>query len=128
MGDLKKMKPKWLVGVSIQGYGCSLSVGLGIPIPILNEEMARYTAISDAEIFTHVIDYGKDYPQGKSKSYGKVSYAELKSGVIEIKGKRIQTVPLSSMVRAREIAQLLKQRIASGKFLLGEPQMPLPRR
>jgi len=128
MGDLKKMTAKWLVGVSIQGYGCSLSVGLGIPIPILNEDMARYTAVSDTDIFTHVIDYGKDYPQGKSKSYGKVSYAALQSGSIEINGKQITTVPLSSMVRAREIAQLLKQRIASGKFLLGEPQMPLPRR
>lgn len=128
MGDLKKMKAKWLVGVSIQGYGCSLSVGLGVPIPILNEEMARYTSISDADLYTHVIDYGKDYPQGKSKSYGKVSYAALKGGSIQIDGKRIATVPLSSMVRAREIAQLLKQRIASGKFLLGEPQMPLPRR
>ncbi len=128
MGDLKKMHAKWLVGVSIQGYGCSLSVGLGIPIPILNEDMARHTGISDADLFTHVIDYGKDYPQGKSNSYGKVSYAELKNGSIEINGKRVPTVPLSSMVRAREVAQLLKQRIAAGKFLLGEPQCPLPRR
>ncbi|MDX2446198.1 MAG: homocysteine biosynthesis protein [Desulfobacterales bacterium] len=128
MGDLKKMRPKWLVGVSIQGYGCSLSVGLGIPIPILNEEMAQYTSISDEHLYTHVIDYGKDYPQGKPKNYGKVSYAELKSGAIEVEGKRIPTVPLSSMVRAREIADLLKKRISAGKFLLGEPQSTLPRR
>jgi len=126
MGDLKKMHPKWLVGVSIQGYGCSLSVGLGIPIPILNEEMAQYTSISDEELYTHVVDYGKDYPQGKSSNYGKVSYAELKSGTIEVAGKRISTVPLSSMVRAREIAAILKKRISSGKFLLGEPQFTLP--
>jgi len=38
MGDLKMMKPEFLTGVSIHGYGCSLSVGLGVPIPILNEE------------------------------------------------------------------------------------------
>ncbi len=126
MGDLKKMQPKWLVGVSIQGYGCSLAVGLGIPIPILNEEMAKYTSISDEELYTHVIDYGKDYPQGNAKNYGKVSYAELKSGGIEVGGKRIPTVPLSSMVRAREIADLLKKRISAGKFLLGEPQFTLP--
>ncbi|MFC1876694.1 homocysteine biosynthesis protein [Thermodesulfobacteriota bacterium] len=128
MGDLKKMQPKWLVGVSIQGYGCSLAVGLGIPIPILNEEMAKYTSISDEDIYTHVIDYGKDYPKGISKNYGKVSYAELKSGTIEVEGKRISTVPLSSMVRAREIADLLKKRISTGKFLLGEPQSTLPRK
>ena len=128
MGDLKKMQPKWLVGVSIQGYGCSLAVGLGIPIPILNEEMAKFTAISDENLYTHVVDYGKDYPRGKSKHYGRVSYAELKSGTIEVAGKRIPTVPLSSMVRAREIADLLKRRISAGKFLLGEPQFILPRR
>lgn len=128
MGDLKKMHPKWLVGVSIQGYGCSLAVGLGIPIPILNEEMATYTSISDEELYTHVIDYGKDYPNGNSRNYGKVSYAELKSGTIEVGGKRIPTVPLSSMVRAREIANLLKNRISAGKFLLGEPQFMLPRK
>jgi uncharacterized protein (DUF39 family) len=128
MGDLKKMHPKWLVGVSIQGYGCSLAVGLGIPIPILNEEMATYTSISDEELYTRVIDYGKDYPNGNSRNYGKVSYAELKSGAIKVGGKRIPTVPLSSMVRAREIADLLKNRISAGKFLLGEPQFMLPRK
>jgi L-aspartate semialdehyde sulfurtransferase len=128
MGDLKKMQPKWLVGVSIQGYGCSLAVGLGVPIPILNEEMAKFTSISDEDIYTHVIDYGKDYPLGISNNYGMVSYAELKSGTIEVAGKRIPTVPLSSMVRAREIADLLKKRISAGKFLLGEPQSTLPRK
>jgi len=125
MGDLKKMSPKWLTGVSIQGYGCSLAVGLGIPIPILNEEMAQFTSISDEEIFTQVIDYGIDYPKGKTKSLGQVSYAELKSGCITVKGKKVPTVPLSSMVRAREIAEILKRRIANGKFLLGEPQFTL---
>jgi uncharacterized protein (DUF39 family) len=128
MGDLKQMKPKWLAGVSIQGYGCSLAVGLGIPIPILNEEMAAYTSVSDEEIFTQIIDYGVDYPNGKSNSYGKVSYAELKSGSIQLKDRSISTVPLSSMVRAREIAQLLKKQISQGKFLLGEPQFTLPMR
>ncbi len=82
------------MGVSIQGYGCSLSVGLGVPIPILNEEMARYTAVSDEELFTQVIDYGNDYPNGVSTSLAKVSYADLKSGTITVKGQKIQTVPL----------------------------------
>ncbi len=127
MGDLKKMSPKWLVGVSIQGYGCSLAVGLGIPIPILNEEIVQYAAVSDEEIFTQIVDYGHDYPNGISKSYGQVSYAELKSGHIEFKGEKIPTVPLSSMVMAREIAETLKKWILQGKFMLGEPQFTLLR-
>ena len=127
MGELRQMNPKWIVGVSLLGYGCSLAVGLGIPIPILNEDMAGYTGISDEDLFTQVIDYGNDYPNGKSKSLAQVSYAELKSGSITVKGKEISTVPLSSLVRAREIADTLKNRIAKGKFLLGEPQFTLSR-
>ena len=127
MGDLKKMSQKWLVGVSLLGYGSSLSVGLGIPIPILNEEIVQYTAVSDEELFTQIVDYGHDYANGISKSYGQVSYAELKSGLIKFKGEDVPAVPLSSMVRAREIADLLKKWILKGKFIIGEPQFTLPR-
>jgi uncharacterized protein (DUF39 family) len=55
-----------------------------------------------------------------------VSYAELKSGSITFKGKTVPTVPLSSMVRAREIADTLRDWIKKGEFLLGEPQFTLP--
>jgi len=126
MGDLKKMSSQWLVGVSIQGYGCSLAVGLGIPIPVLNEQIARYTSISDEQIFTQIVDYGHDYPNGISKSYGQVSYAELKSGSIRLNGQEIPTAPLSSLVKARKIAEILKERISRGKFILGQPQFTLP--
>jgi len=121
-GDLKEMSPEWLVGQSIRGYGCSLSVGLGIPIPILNEEILKYTSVSDKELFTQVIDYGHDYPEGISKSYGQVSYAELKSGSIMIKGRKTPTVPLSSMVKARKIADFLKKSIQKAKFFLSQAQ------
>jgi len=126
MGDLKNMSPDWLVGVGIQGYGCSLSVGLGVPIPVLNEEIAAYTGISDDEISTQIIDYGNDYPNGISKSYGQVSYAQLKSGFITFRGEKVPTVPLSSLSKAREIADMLKEWISKGRFFLGEPQFTLP--
>lgn len=125
-GNLKEMDPKWVAGVSMLGYGCSLAVGVGIPIPILNEEMARFTGISDEEIFTRIIDYGNDYPQGEATSLGQVSYAELKSGVICFNGQDVPSVPLSSYVRALEIAQILKGWIEKGEFLLTEPQEMLP--
>lgn len=126
MGDLKQMSARWLVGVSIQGYGCSLAVGLGVPIPILDEEMARFTGVSDEELFTQVVDYGADYPNGRSDSLAQVSYAQLKSGTITLNGRSVPTVPLSSTVRAREIADTLKQWIQKGQFLLGEPQWTWP--
>jgi uncharacterized protein (DUF39 family) len=122
MGNLKEMTPRWLVGVSILGYGCSLAVGIGLPIPVLNEDIAKSTGISDEEIFTQIIDYGKDYPQGKVKSLGQVSYAELKSGTITLNGKAVQTAPVSSYVRAKEIAEILKGWIQDGQFSLSQPQ------
>ncbi|MBF0118216.1 MAG: homocysteine biosynthesis protein [Desulfobacterales bacterium] len=126
MGDLKQMDSQWLIGVSMYGYGCSLNVGLGIPIPLLNEEMANFTSISDEDIFTQIVDYGNDYPNGISKSYGQVSYADLKSGFINFRGEKVPAVPMSSVVKAREISEILKQWILTGRFFLGEPQFTLP--
>lgn len=126
IGNLKEMSPQWLVGASMLGYGVSLYVGIGIPIPVLNEEMARFTAVKDEDIFAQVYDYGMDYPKGTPKSLGEVSYKELRSGRITLGGKSIPTAPLSSYYKAREIANLLKEWIEEGTFFLGEPQMTLP--
>ncbi len=122
MGDLKQMQPRWLTGVSFQGYGCSLALGVGIPIPILDEEMAAFTGVSDEEIVTQV----KDYSFTRSEPLCEVNYAQLKSGSITVEGKEVPTVPLSSYVRAVEIANILKSWIQKGQFLLGEPQQLLP--
>jgi len=122
LGDLKAMLPRWLLGVSMQGYGCSLAVGIGVPIPILDEEMAAYTGISDEDIVTQV----KDYSFTQSEPLCEVSYSDLRSGTITVNGKEVTTVPLSSYVRAKEIADILKEWIKSGSFLLGEPQHFFP--
>ncbi len=125
-GDLKQMSADWLRGVSFMGYGASLAVGLGIPIPILNAEMAKYTGVSDDQLFTQVIDYGHDYTNGIGRSYGEVSYAELKSGEIIVNGKKVKTASLSSIVKARKIAEILKSEISNGKFLINKPAETLP--
>ncbi|ETR71052.1 MAG: cytoplasmic protein [Candidatus Magnetoglobus multicellularis str. Araruama] len=125
MGDLKQMDARWLVGISILGYGCSLAVGLGIPIPILNEDMAKYTSVSDDNLYTQIVDYCHDQPAKKNRNYGQISYAELKSGEITVSGKKIPTVPMSSMIRAREIAEILKKWIQKGTFSLGISQQNL---
>jgi len=126
MGDLKDMNSRWVVGMSILGYGCSLAVGIGVPIPILDEEIARFCGISDEEIFTQIVDYGADYPMGEAKSLGHVSYAELKSGTIRFNGQEIPTVPISSHVRALEVAETLKNWIKEGRFFLTQYVERLP--
>ncbi len=122
MGDLKEMNPRWLLGASILGYGCSLMVGVGIPIPILDEEMAFFTSVADEDIVTQV----KDYSFTRQEPICEVNYAQLRSGSIGVEGREIPTVPLSSYVRAKEIATILKGWIESGDFVLGEPQNMLP--
>ena len=126
IGDLKQMKPRWLIGTSMLGYGCTITVGIGVPIPILSEEILKYTAVSDEDIFAPVVDYSGVYPQMKSDILGEVSYAQLKSGMITIQGKEVPTASLSSYSRAVEIANLLKEWIISGKFQLTKPVAPLP--
>jgi len=125
-GDLKQMNARWVKGVSILGYGTSLAVGLGIPIPVLNPEIAAFTGVSNRELFTQVVDYGYDYTNGIAKTYGQVSYAELNSGTISVNGTNVITAPLSSISKAREIATQLKSWLQQGSFALGKPVETLP--
>jgi uncharacterized protein (DUF39 family) len=126
IGDLKQMNSKWLVGTSMLGYGSTITVGIGVPIPILSEEILQYTTVTDADILAPVVDYSQAYPQMKPDILGEVTYAQLKSGQITVKGKKVSTASLSSYPRAVEIATILKEWILSGKFLLTEAVAPLP--
>ena len=126
IGDLKGMSPDQLVGTTFQGYGVTLTVGVGVPIPILNEEICKFTAVKDEEIWTQIVDYSDAYPNCKPGSLGEVNYAQLKSGKIQVKGKEVPTGALSSYSKAVEIAETLKDWINEGKFLLTEPVAPIP--
>ncbi len=121
-GQLAGMNPRFLRGVSILGYGCSMAVGVGIPIPILNEDLAFFTGVSDADILMPVKDYGHDYPQGIGRILAHVSYEELLSGRIEINGKHTPTVPVTSLSMSLEVAETLKGWIEKGEFTLTEAQ------
>ena len=126
IGDLKKMSPKWLVGASFQGDGVTLGVGLGVPIPILNEEICKYTAVKNEELIAQIVDYSHAYPQGEKGSIGEANYKELLSGSITVNGKKVPTSNLSSYLKAREIAETLKGWIKKGDFTLAEPVASIP--
>ncbi|HKM39605.1 MAG TPA: homocysteine biosynthesis protein [bacterium] len=126
IGDLKQMQPQWLVGASMLGYGVSLAVGIGVPIPILNEEVLYWASRSDEEIYAPVIDYGLAYPTGNAEPLDYVTYAQLKSGTITVDGKKVPSGPMSSYPQAHKIATSLKSWIQQGRFLLTEPVELLP--
>ncbi len=123
-GDCKKMSPDFVRGASFTKYGTTLYVGVGIPIPLLNLDLAKKTAIQDEEITTDIVDYG--VPRRGRPKIGKVNYKELKSGAISLKDKRVKVSPLSSLKTARRIAETLKYWIENSSFYLSAPVERLP--
>jgi uncharacterized protein (DUF39 family) len=90
----------------------------------LDEEVLKATAISDEQLFAPLIDYSVQSRNRKPLKH--FSYAELRSGRVELFGKEVRTSSLSSYFKARQIAETLAERIESGEFLLTEPVAPLP--
>lgn len=124
IGDLKQMSTKYIQPAVFEHYGTSMFVGVGIPIPILDEDVMRHVAIRDEDIYTNVLDYSVS--EGPKPVLAKVSYKELRSGEITVNGKKVKTAPISSLNKAREIANELKKWIKRGDFLLQEPVETFP--
>lgn len=99
-------------------------LGIGIPLPVLNEEVVLRAAIADEDIVAPVVDFA--IPRRVRPTFGLVTYAQLKSGRIQIEGKTVRTAPLASISRSRQVAEELKEWIESGNFTLTEPVAPIP--
>jgi uncharacterized protein (DUF39 family)/CBS domain-containing protein len=124
-GNLKDMQQEFVKGATFDGYGATLYVGVGVPIPLLNETIAKQTAVRDADLTTEVIDYGAG--RREKPMLAKVTYEDLKSGTIELEGKDVPTSPLSSFLMAQRVADELQVLIEKGKFTLTLPVEHLPR-
>ena len=125
-GDMKEMRREFVRGVSFRGYGVSLGLGVGVPIPILNEDILKRTCVRDRDILAPVVDYSTDYPQNTGKIITQVNYEQLRSGEIEVEGKKVAVGSLSSYHKALEVAHLLADEIKRGEFELAEPIAALP--
>ncbi|KJF42813.1 homocysteine biosynthesis protein [Draconibacterium sediminis] len=117
MGNLKEMSPEYIQAASYEKYGVSMFVGIGIPIPVLNVDIAKRVSINNSQIETSVLDYGT---VGTPK-LGQVTYEELQSGTIKVKGKKIRTAPVASLKKARKIADELKKWLQNGEFEVSKP-------
>lgn len=123
IGDARQMSTRFIKAAYFEKYGVSMYVGIGIPIPMLDEEMAMRLSVRNNQIETNIVDYGT----GNFEVLGRIDYASLFSGSIKINGKKVRTAPMSSLKVAREIADILKKEIAEGRFLLTEPVMFFPK-
>ena len=112
IGNLKEMNSSFLRAACYEKYGVSLFVGIGVPIPMLDEDLAHRVSIRNEQIETTILDYGKS----DTPVLGRTNYAELQSGEINIGGKKVRTAPVASLQKAREIAGLLKKSIEAGQF------------
>ena len=124
IGDLKGMKSEYIKAATFEGYGTSLFVGIGVPLPVIDEDFMADLAVSNDHLYTNVFDYG--YSQRSREALKRVSYSELRSGSVEINGKKIRTAPLSSLYKARRIAGELQQKILSGEFVMTQAVAKLP--
>lgn len=123
VGDMKEMSTEFIRGAYFEKYGTTLYMGVGVPIPMLDEDMAHRVSISNKDIETVIEDYGNGHA-----CLGTTNYAALRSGSIEINGKKVKTAPLSSLYKARIIADTLKTWIEKGEFTLTEPVRPMPKK
>jgi len=123
IGNLKEMTSEYLRAAYYEQYGTSLFVGIGIPIPLLDENMARCVSIRNEQIETTILDYGTE----GTPVLGRTNYAELRSGTIKINGEKVRTAPVASLQKARVIADELKKWIQSGNFEITKPVIPFPK-
>lgn len=114
VGNCKEMDSRYVKAAYYKGYGVSLFIGIGIPIPVLDEDIARRVSIRNSQIETVIRDYSRP---GKPE-IGRADYAALQSGKVTIDGKTVRTAAMSSLRRAREIAAVLKESVATGRFEL----------
>ncbi|HEY9891342.1 MAG TPA: homocysteine biosynthesis protein [Candidatus Sericytochromatia bacterium] len=124
IGDAKQMNPKWVRGCYFKNYGSSLMLGVGIPLPVLNEEVVNNCAVQDRDIVAPIVDFS--IPRRVRPTFGLVSYAQLKTGRITVDGKSVRVAPLASLYLSRQVALELKQWIERGEFSLTEPVAAIP--
>lgn len=123
IGDAKQMQRRWVRGCYFKNYGPSLMLGVGVPLPVLHEEVVAHCAVRDQELVAPIVDFS--IPRRVRPTFGLVSYAQLKTGRITIDGKSVRVAPLASIFLSHQVALELKQWILLSQFTLSEPVAPI---
>jgi uncharacterized protein (DUF39 family) len=118
--DLRQVHADFIKPVTIPGYGISLYVAVGIPIPVLDEEVAAQVCVRNRDIKTRLIDYSN------GDVLDIVNYEDLIQNKVTFQGNRLHARTMTDLKTSHKISTILKQWIRSGEFQLKQPVQRLP--
>jgi len=118
--DLRQVKPEFISPIYIKGYGVSLYLSIGVPIPVINEDIAHALSVRNKDIITQVHDFAT------RQTVGTVNYEQLHNNKIILNNKNPISRTMTKIKDAYRITEILKKRIVDGTFELTEPVKQLP--
>jgi len=121
--DLHDLRPEWVRPCFFEGHGSALLVAIAAPVPLINADVARQAAAGPEALEAPVLDLS--VPRRVKPSLGAVTYAELLSGTITVRGRSVGCAPSHSPRLAAAAAEALAEALLSGAFPLRLPLAPL---
>ena len=118
--DLRSLDRRFIRPLLVPGYGVTLSLGIGLAIPVLDEEMAGSVSVRNHQISTRIVDYAG------GGEIGRIDYGRLMENRVVWQGRPIPARTLSDRRGAGKICEELKEWVVSGRFPLREAVRPLP--
>lgn len=124
--DLHELQPEWVRACWFEGHGSALLVAMAAPIPLINGEVALQASIDDDALEAPVLDVS--IPRRLKPSFGGIPYSMLRSGRLQVDGRRLPAAPAHSPRLAAGIAAELIDRLRGNRFPLRLPLLPLSER
>ena len=122
--DAEGIKPDWLRPCWFGELGAAVMVALAAPVPLLTIRAAAAAGLGDHQVQAPVLDFS--IPRRVRPGFGCVSYKDLLSGRITIKGRDIPTASATSLRLTDDITAALAEKLRDGSFPLIAPFKPLP--
>jgi len=124
--DLHGLQGRWLRAGWLEGQGDVLLVAIAAPVPLIDGPTAVGAATSNRALEAPVLDVA--IPRRLKPSFGGVSYSALRTGWIEVEGRRLRALPAHTPRLAMEIGAELALQLEEGRFPLRLPLRPLGQR
>jgi uncharacterized protein (DUF39 family) len=121
--DWQELDPRWIRACFFEGHGSALLVAMAAPIPLINGTVALQASVDNDALEAPVLDVS--IPRRLKPSYGGVAYSQLRSGRIDVDGRRLPVAPAHSPRLAAAIAAELVERLRGNRFPLRLPLLPL---